>query len=132
MIRCSSGLKLLESDLYSTLANEELRTGVCFSRRALCRETHVDSYFLMQTLQPMRARPQRSTFSALRIKGMSFYVVTLTHSVMNKVERNAFFYTPMLKKTIILYICMIDRFEMTLFALRWPLVSERQFVFLTT
>lgn len=44
---------------------------------------------------------------------------------MNKVERNAFFYTPMLKKTIILYICMIDRFEMTLFALRWPLVSER-------
>lgn len=57
MIRCSSGLKLLESDLYSTLANEELRTGVCFSRRALCRETNVDSYFLMQTLQPMRARP---------------------------------------------------------------------------
>lgn len=45
MIRCSSGLKLLESDLYSTLANEELRTGVCFSRRALCRETNVAATF---------------------------------------------------------------------------------------
>lgn len=120
MIRCSSGLKLLESDLYSALANEELRTGVCFSLRALCRETNVDSYFLMQTLQPMRTRPQRSTFSSQKIKAMSFFfVVTLKHSVMNKVERKCIFfsfYTPILK-TMLLYICMIDLFEITFFFL---------------
>ncbi len=56
MIRCSSGLKLLESDLYSTLANEELGTGVCFSRRALLQGNKRRQLFLMQTLQPMRAR----------------------------------------------------------------------------